>query len=142
MFFARDARKDIVTKNPSIKVTEVLQEVGKRWANLSAEQKKKYESAAAKDKERYAKEMKVYEAKHPRPPKRPQTAFIAFYKATYSKIKAETPSAPMTQVCQSIGKQWNALSAEQKLPYENAAAASKERYLKERKTFEDKHPQS
>jgi len=142
MFFIADARKDIMAKNPTLKNTEILQEVGKRWATLPAEQKKKYETSAVKDKERYGKEMKVYEAKHPRPPKRPQTSFIAYYKANYEKIKGENPSARMTEVCQTIGKRWGALSEEQKKPYEKTAAASKEKYLKERKAFEDAQPKA
>ena len=46
----------VLKENPELKFGEVGKELGKRWKEMSAEQKAPYEKLAAKDKERYAEE--------------------------------------------------------------------------------------
>ncbi|GAU96420.1 hypothetical protein RvY_07871 [Ramazzottius varieornatus] len=43
-----------------ISVGDIAKELGRRWAVVSAERKDRYDRLAAKDKERYEKEMEVY----------------------------------------------------------------------------------
>jgi len=51
--------------NPSISFADVGKELGKRWANVSASEKVKYEELAKQDKERYIKEKAEYDSKNP-----------------------------------------------------------------------------
>lgn len=44
-------------------MTEVASLLGQRWKALEGKDKTKYEEQAAKDKERYAKELSAYKAK-------------------------------------------------------------------------------
>lgn len=63
MFFAKDKRTDLVKKYPKDKITDIAKRLGEKWGKLTSDDKKKYESKAAKDKERYLKESKAYEKK-------------------------------------------------------------------------------
>jgi len=137
--FANEIRPEIAEKNPTLKITEVLTEIGKRWGALTAEQKKKYEDQVSSDRDRYAKELKAYEVTHPRPPKRPATSFIVFFREIHEKTKQANPDASSIDIVKLIAKKWGTLTAEQKKPYDREAVKSKEKYLKERKAFEAQH---
>jgi len=62
MFFVKDIRPDLAKKYPTEKVSEIAKRMGVKWGKLTANDKKKYDAKAAKDKERYAKEKKKYES--------------------------------------------------------------------------------
>lgn len=56
-----DNREAIKKANPDAKgVAEIGKLAGEGWGKASAAERKKYEDAAAKDKERYTKEMAAY----------------------------------------------------------------------------------
>jgi hypothetical protein len=62
-FFLAEARPEIVRvdlKGDKSKVAEVTKIGGQKWKALDAKAKEKYDQLAAKDKERYAKEMEEY----------------------------------------------------------------------------------
>jgi len=136
MFFASEARKQVMEANPTFKMTDISKELGKRWKELSEDKKKKYSAMAEEDKERYSKALKEFEETHPKPPKRPVTPFIAYVKETHDKVKAQNPKHTQTQVLQAIAAKWKTLSPEQKKPYEKISAAAKVKYEKERAAFE------
>ena len=56
MYFCQDAREAIKNDHPDMAGREVTTELGRRWKELSDEQKKPYEAKHATDKERYASE--------------------------------------------------------------------------------------
>lgn len=58
-------RLQVKRDNPSISFADVGKELGKRWANVSASEKVKYEELAKQDKERYIKEKAEYDSKNP-----------------------------------------------------------------------------
>jgi hypothetical protein len=62
MFFSKDMRDVIKAENPSITFGETGKALGAKWAEADEPTKKKYTEMADEDKERYAKEMKAYEA--------------------------------------------------------------------------------
>jgi len=66
MFFAQDKRESVV-KEHGLKGKEAVTEAGKllgaMWHKVSASDKDKYQAKADKDKERYVKEKKKYDAK-------------------------------------------------------------------------------
>lgn len=63
MWFCKDKRAEVKEKHPSWGVAEIGKEMGAQWKAISDKDKKKYEEQAAKDKERYEKDMKSYKPK-------------------------------------------------------------------------------
>lgn len=57
IFFSKDARAKVVEDNPDFSPAEVMKALGAAWKEASAKDKKKFETMAKKDKERYQKEM-------------------------------------------------------------------------------------
>lgn len=51
---------DLKSANPEWKVGQVAQELGRRWKDLTEEEKKSYEEMAIRDKTRYEQEMRDY----------------------------------------------------------------------------------
>lgn len=58
MMWLNETREQIKRDNPGIKVTEIAKKGGEMWRELK--DKSVWEEKAAKDKERYANEMKSY----------------------------------------------------------------------------------
>jgi len=81
--------------------------VSVQWKELSADEKKKYDDMAAKDKARYDVAMKDYtppkgsintpakkggkKTKDPNAPKRPMTAYMLYANAIRNKVKEDNP---------------------------------------------------
>ncbi|OXA58871.1 LIM/homeobox protein Awh [Folsomia candida] len=59
--FSNEQRPILKTENPEFKTTEVAKELGRRWKELDAAEKKRYETIAEEDKKRYVKELAAYE---------------------------------------------------------------------------------
>jgi len=57
-FYCADARPKLRVEQPGLSVAEVAKELGKRWETLT--DRPKFEAQAAKDKERYEKDMVSY----------------------------------------------------------------------------------
>jgi hypothetical protein len=60
MYFSKQASANIRAQYPDIKVPELGKMVGEQWRACSEKQKSKYNAMAAKDKERYRKQMLKY----------------------------------------------------------------------------------
>ncbi len=63
MFFANEQRSIIKAEHPEWSLTEITSDMGRRWRELSEDDKVPYQEKNAIDKERYKKEMEVYKAK-------------------------------------------------------------------------------
>lgn len=63
MFFSNAKRGEVKESNPGIAFGEVGKKLGEMWKNLDSDGKKTYEEKAAKDKERYEREIAAYRAK-------------------------------------------------------------------------------
>jgi len=61
-YFANELRAQLKTENSELSITEFAKEAGKRWRELDAESKAKYEKLAAADKERYEREKAEHAA--------------------------------------------------------------------------------
>lgn len=91
-FFCNEFRAEIKKANPSYGVGDIAKELGKRWETVP--DKAKYEAKAARDKERYEKDIAAYKAggggsggASAVAPKKPAAA-----KAPPKKAKVEKPS--------------------------------------------------
>ncbi|KAJ3352135.1 FACT complex subunit [Entophlyctis luteolus] len=63
IIFSNEVRDKVRAENPSLSLTETSKKIGAMWKELSADEKKKYEDLAAKDKKRVRAEMAEYEKK-------------------------------------------------------------------------------
>lgn len=61
MIWMNETREEIKKDNPNLKITEIAKRAGELWKELK--DKSEWEEKAAKDKERYAAEMKEYNEK-------------------------------------------------------------------------------
>jgi len=59
-YYAKDERPNVRSINPDFSVGEVAKELGRKWNELSEEEKSPYEKAAEEDRARYDQEMKAY----------------------------------------------------------------------------------
>ena len=54
-------RQRVTDENPDMKVLDVMKEVGRRWQNISPQEKAVYEAKSSTDKERFKQENAVYQ---------------------------------------------------------------------------------
>jgi len=73
--------------------------------------------------------------KDPNAPKKATSSYVHFCKVTRPEIKAENPNATFAELGKLFGKAFNALTSEQKKPYELMAAKDKERYQEEMENY-------
>ena len=67
MFFCDKYRPNLITeqrKKGKVNIGEIAKKLGADWKKLKDNQKKSFDVAAAKDKERYEKEIGEYNEKH------------------------------------------------------------------------------
>jgi len=156
MIFCQEKRPEVKKNNPDVGFGQLGKLLGEAWKELPESDKSTFNEQAAKDKIRYQKELATYKATHPESsddekkptkkkrkkeegaPKKACSAFFHFSTKIRPKIKAENPSAKFGDLGKLIGAAWQALPAEDKKEFEEAAEGDKKRYEKERKEFEDK----
>jgi len=86
---------------------------------------KKDAAAAGEDGAPVKKQRKK---KDPNAPKNALSAFMYFSNDNRDKVKADNPGIPFGQVGKLLGEQWKALTAEDKVKYDEMAKKDKERY--------------
>ena len=125
-------------------VTQVSKKMGALWAAASPEEKAKFEAMAAKDKERYADELKKFEAaggvkggvpskkstkeKDADAPKRPMNASFDYTNSNREAYKAANPGASMTDIVKALSEKYKNLSEAEKQPWIDKAQKAKEKY--------------
>eukprot|EP00741_Cyanophora_paradoxa_P014565 tig00020806_g14045.t1 len=154
--FCAENREKIKQNNMSVSSTDLMKICGEKWKEMTAEEKALYETKAAADKARYEREMASYvppegfEAakKNSKPKKDPtapagaKNAFNFFSNEARAKLKESEPTLSFGEVGKRVAAEWNALPAEAKTPYEELAAADKERFQRERAAHEAEHPEA
>lgn len=61
-WFSADERPKVRKLNPESGVGDIAKELGLRWKSIDPQEKERYNEMAAKDKARYAQDMKAYKA--------------------------------------------------------------------------------
>jgi hypothetical protein len=61
--FMNEMRPKVKEETPDINFGDIGKVIGEKWKVISAEEKARYEAMANKDKERYTRELKTYNAK-------------------------------------------------------------------------------
>jgi hypothetical protein len=143
IMYMSDNRDRIKSQNPESTFGGLSKIGAVEWKSVKPNIREKYEAAALRDKERYAKEMETYVPdpadkkkrkihKDPDAPKKPKSAYIFFVNSRLDKVRKTHPDWKMTEVMTSMGTEWKALSDKDKKPFNDLAAKDKKRYLDEK----------
>jgi len=110
------------------KIAEFTKECSAKWREMGSTQKKPFDDMAAKDKQRYDKEMALYKGKKvdPNKPKRPMTAYFIFLGDFREKMKNR--GVDHKEILRLAGEEWRNMSAEQKKPYEKRSVEAGKKY--------------
>jgi len=151
MFFANDKRQSVRDAHPELKITEVGKRLGEMWKALSESDRKKYETMAGSDKQRYEREMQSYQPpesdsddyidddtttkkrkkkqkKDPNRPKRSMSSFMFFANDKRAEVKAKYPDLKITDMTKKLAEMWKVITEDEKKKYENQANKDKDRY--------------
>nr|AFJ24846.1 high mobility group-1 [Schmidtea mediterranea] len=150
--FVQVVREEHKKKHPDEQIvfSEFSKRCSEKWKEMSPKEKQRFMDIAAKDKERYLKEMDNYQPpagtknkrkiKDPNKPKGAWTAFFFFSDEHRKKIKEENPEYKVGDVAKVLGKMWEACKDKSK--YEEQAKRDKERYNKELEEYKSGTPVS
>lgn len=113
-----------------LKMTELGKELSQMWSQVSDEEKAKFETMAAAEKEKHDEAMKAYvdSTKVEGLMKRPQSAYFQFINANRAKIQEEHKITSIGEVGKKAAELWKAMSAENKKPYEDQYQKDKAEY--------------
>jgi len=128
-FYLAHCREQANKQGRSIsKIAEFTKECSAKWREMNSAQRKQFEDSAAKDKERYDREMALYKGKKtdPNKPKRPMTAYFMFLGDFRQKMKNR--GVDHKEILRLAGEEWRNMSAEQKKPYEKRSVEAGKQY--------------
>jgi hypothetical protein len=155
IFFSKEMHPKLRQKYPDLKMTDIIRKLSEQWKALTPNKREKYNKLAAKDKERYDREIaeklednpnareevrvqnatimgkKVHRKRNTYGVKNARSAYIFFSNNIRSVIRSENPELSMTEVSKIIGARWNELDEEGRLPYKEQASVDKERFIRE-----------
>lgn len=73
--------------------------------------------------------------KDPKMPKGARSAYSMFMEEQHAVAKAENPDASFAQLSKAVSEKWKAISAEDKVKYEDLAVADKERFAQDMSAY-------
>ncbi|CAF3186755.1 unnamed protein product [Rotaria socialis] len=130
--------------NENANFSEFSKKCAEKWKTMTESEKAKFAAQAEIDKQRFDREMAIYQPgekrtkkkkKDPLAPKRPLSAFFHYCKEERPKLKAINPSLSVGEIAKELGDRWNHTAPDGKLTYEESAQRDKERYEKEMNEF-------
>lgn len=141
-------RERVKTENPEAKFGDIAKILSQEFKGLPENEKEQWKDLAAKDKERYQREMEDYvppsddseddgkrkkkkKKKDPNAPKRNQTAFFIYSNMHRATVKETNPEAGFGDIAKIISKLFKALSEKEREKYDKLAAEDKERYQRQ-----------
>lgn len=158
MLYSGEVRPKIRASNPDMPITEVAKVIGARWAEVSDEEKAKFQALAAKEKRRYETAMETYEpptgsggsdadensnrgaglkkrmkaSADPNRVKKPTSAYFYFMAAVRPTLKEKHPDKKLGEMAKIMGEMWAKYTDEEKQPYVKKALKDKARYEEEK----------
>lgn len=148
LFFTKEVRAEMKDSDTDVNFGDGTKVIAERWKKLTPSRKAVYETLAAKDAERYEREMKEYvkpteeeieaawqasrkrkrgaagsESAEPKP-KRPATGFQLFAAEARADLKETQPDLSFGQIQGEIAKRWKALGDDQEAYRAKAKAAA------------------
>ncbi|KAL5014272.1 hypothetical protein ScPMuIL_008542 [Solemya velum] len=111
------------------KIAEFTKECSAEWKDMDAATKKQFDEKAAKDKQRYDREMCEYKgvsAPDPNKPKRPQSSYFLFLADFRERMK--NGGLDHKQILSKAGEEWRELTDKAKEPYIKKSLEEKKKY--------------
>jgi len=139
----------IKSEHPDMVHKEILQEVSKRWSEMSADEKRYWDDQYKALKAHYNDEMQKYYDTHPdaksanKPPKigkvkkedpfadrpkKPRNSFLLFLEKRRPELKAEHSSWPGKDIMSELSQEWSGMSVAQKEVYVTMYREEKKKY--------------
>ncbi|KAF8784448.1 high mobility group protein homolog TDP-1-like isoform X1 [Argiope bruennichi] len=111
------------------KIGDFGKECATKWNSMTGEEKQPFLEVAARDRERYRKEMSIYKpARDVNKPKRPGTAFMLFMADLRKEMAGKEPEGGVAALAKLGGERWRAMSDEEKRKYVEMQSEEKIRY--------------
>jgi len=138
LLFSAEKRAQIkAQEGGKLNSNQIMAKLADLWNNLPQKDRRKFETAAKKDKERYRKEMDAFKRENPAAKdshnrtkknhvKKPSSAYGLFLKDVTSEIKKESPKLLMADVLKVVAQKWKNLGASEKARYQERAQKEKE----------------
>jgi predicted HNH restriction endonuclease len=133
IIFIKKNHSIVSKQNPGLKMTEISSILGKKWKEMSPEEKKQYQDEAdlvpkkTKADKKVAKDAKATKATKAtkvkksetdvKKPKKKLNSYIKFAQQQRTKIVSENPGIKITEVSKKLGEAWRSLSEEEKAKY-------------------------
>ena len=145
MYFSEQHHKKIREGmgNKKIRAAVAAKIVSQSWKELSDDQRAKFQEMARIDRERYEREKAAYKGpwrvpdiKHPNPPKKPMSAFLAFGNERRKAIGDANPSLTNAEISSLLSKLWKQCPADVKQAYRNREVREREIFKKYRAEWE------
>ncbi|GAB5366178.1 hypothetical protein AAMO2058_001122500 [Amorphochlora amoebiformis] len=141
MFFNKEKWAETQSDSPGAGFTDVCKMLAKKWRELSKAEKQPYMKLQNKDHERYNKQMAARghtsSKKKKNKVKVAKSAWMFFNKEKWAEAKADNPEANFAEIGKIVGRQWKALTEEEKLPYQEQYKTDLVRYRKELKAAKE-----
>ncbi|EGG15136.1 hypothetical protein DFA_09960 [Cavenderia fasciculata] len=113
---------------------EKMKPLSESFKLLDQSSKNKYVDAAAQHNKKIAEENQTKLVK----PKKPLTPYIQFFITQKSQFKQGTDRTNFADITKNVATQWNALTPEQKQPYEQLSQKDNTRYENELSHYQSK----
>jgi len=111
------------------KIGDFGKECAGKWNAMQEEDKKPFLEVAAKDRDRYKREMAVFKpARDANKPKRPGTAFMLFMGDFRKEMAGKEPEGGVAALAKLGGERWRNMTEEDKKPYVEKQNVEKQRY--------------
>lgn len=141
MFFSNDIRETVKREMPELQFLEISSEIGRRWKQISDEDRKPYDELAAADKRRYQEEKEDYvpdpsfeatkgtrKKKDPNAPKRALSAYFFFCNDIRQEVRDENPNKKITEIATLLAEKWRALPDKKRVKYQKMHEEAKVKY--------------
>jgi len=136
MYFVQACWKDQKGKGQWTNFREFGRTCGADWRKMSPQERQPFQAMAQKDKQRYDGEMGTFRAAEQQRkkaiPKRPLSAYMWFCSDERPKVRAEMPNARITEIAKELGRRWRQCPPNARAKYQEAAAADKARYQRQK----------
>lgn len=142
--FVKVQRKKLQEEDSSKTTPQLMKEIGRLWKSISESEKSWYQSMAAKDKERYKKEMEEMQRlkeKHKmndnelKRPKKCLSSYMIFVREVRTKVTQEFPDMNALDVMKEVGRRWQSIIPTDKSHYQELANKDKERFKRENQQY-------
>ena len=111
------------------KIGEFGKECAAKWNSMSEEDKAPFLETAARDRDRYKREMAIYKpARDSNKPKRPNTAFMLFMADFRKEMAGKEPEGGVSALAKAGGVRWRSMSDDDKRRYVELQNQEKVRY--------------